>query len=143
MIQFLSQPWPWYIAGVPIGLTVPALLLLGNKSLFRILSPSQKRLIFRHFSPFFSYVAPAMRLQKRKNLQKISLFLPPAENPEQALKYSVFPPISATSVPPVFPPEFLSSNIIGKGSCGICFSWAVLLLVVLLLQQYWQIIRPW
>jgi hypothetical protein len=29
--------------------------------------PSQKRLIFRHFSPFFSYVAPAMRLQKRKN----------------------------------------------------------------------------
>jgi hypothetical protein len=30
-------------------------------------SPSQKRLIFRHFSPFFSYVAPAMRLQKRKN----------------------------------------------------------------------------
>jgi hypothetical protein len=37
------------------------------KSLFRNLSPSQKRLIFRHFSPFFSYVAPAMRLQKRKN----------------------------------------------------------------------------
>ncbi|MEY4203281.1 MAG: hypothetical protein RL013_984 [Bacteroidota bacterium] len=31
MIQFLSQPWPWYIAGVLIGLTVPALLLLGNK----------------------------------------------------------------------------------------------------------------
>ena len=38
-----------------------------SKSLFRILSPSQKRLIFRHFSPFFSCVAPAMRLQKRKN----------------------------------------------------------------------------
>lgn len=31
MIQFLSQPWPWYVAGVLIGLTVPALLLLGNK----------------------------------------------------------------------------------------------------------------
>jgi AraC-like DNA-binding protein len=41
--------------------------LFKSKSLFRILSPSQKRLIFRHFSPFFSYVAPAMRLQKRKN----------------------------------------------------------------------------
>jgi uncharacterized membrane protein YedE/YeeE len=31
MLQFLSQPWPWYVAGVLIGLTVPALLLLGNK----------------------------------------------------------------------------------------------------------------
>lgn len=27
-----SSPWPWYIAGPLIGLTVPALLLLGNKS---------------------------------------------------------------------------------------------------------------
>lgn len=27
----IRQPWPWYIAGVLIGLTVPALLLLGNK----------------------------------------------------------------------------------------------------------------
>jgi uncharacterized membrane protein YedE/YeeE len=32
MIEFLKQPWPWYIAGPLIGLTVPALLLLGNKS---------------------------------------------------------------------------------------------------------------
>ena len=28
----LSQPWPWYIAGPLIGLTVPLLLLLGNKN---------------------------------------------------------------------------------------------------------------
>ncbi len=27
----LKQPWPWYVAGVLIGLTVPVLLLLGNK----------------------------------------------------------------------------------------------------------------
>ena len=27
-----NSPWPWYIAGPLIGLTVPALLLLGNKS---------------------------------------------------------------------------------------------------------------
>lgn len=27
----IRQPWPWYIAGPIIGLTVPALLLLGNK----------------------------------------------------------------------------------------------------------------
>lgn len=31
MIETIRQPWPWYIAGVFIGITVPALLLLGNK----------------------------------------------------------------------------------------------------------------
>ena len=31
-IAWLSQPWPWYVAGPLIGLTVPALLILGNKS---------------------------------------------------------------------------------------------------------------
>ena len=33
MIDYLSQPWPWYIAGPLIGLMVPLLLILGNKSL--------------------------------------------------------------------------------------------------------------
>ena len=28
----MQQPWPWYVAGPLIGLTVPALLILGNKS---------------------------------------------------------------------------------------------------------------
>lgn len=28
----MQQPWPWYIAGPLIGLTVPALLILGNKN---------------------------------------------------------------------------------------------------------------
>lgn len=32
IINFIKQPWPWYIAGPLIGLTVPALLLIGNKS---------------------------------------------------------------------------------------------------------------
>ena len=32
MLDFITQPWPWYIAGPLIGLTVPALLILGNKS---------------------------------------------------------------------------------------------------------------
>ena len=32
MLELLKQPWPWYIAGPLIGLMVPALLLLGNKS---------------------------------------------------------------------------------------------------------------
>jgi uncharacterized membrane protein YedE/YeeE len=32
MIELLSKPWPWYIAGPLIGLTVPTLLILGNKA---------------------------------------------------------------------------------------------------------------
>jgi uncharacterized membrane protein YedE/YeeE len=32
MIEQLQAPWPWYIAGAMIGLIVPALLILGNKS---------------------------------------------------------------------------------------------------------------
>jgi len=31
MLEMLKQPWPWYVAGVIIGLIVPALLILGNK----------------------------------------------------------------------------------------------------------------
>lgn len=31
MIEFLSQPWPWYVAGPIIGLFVPALLIFGGK----------------------------------------------------------------------------------------------------------------
>jgi len=32
MLEILQKPWPWYVAGPLIGLTVPALLLIGNKS---------------------------------------------------------------------------------------------------------------
>ena len=32
MIEFLQKPWPWYIAGPLIGLTVPLLLISGNKT---------------------------------------------------------------------------------------------------------------
>jgi uncharacterized protein len=32
MMELLSKPWPWWIAGPLIGLMVPLLLLLGNKS---------------------------------------------------------------------------------------------------------------
>ena len=31
-LEWLREPWPWYVAGPVIGLTVPLLLLLGNKS---------------------------------------------------------------------------------------------------------------
>ena len=33
MIDFIRQPWPWYVAGPIIGITVPILLLVGNKVL--------------------------------------------------------------------------------------------------------------
>lgn len=32
MLEWLKQPWPWYVAGPLIGLMVPVLLLIGNKS---------------------------------------------------------------------------------------------------------------
>ncbi|MDZ4716024.1 MAG: YeeE/YedE thiosulfate transporter family protein [Cytophagales bacterium] len=31
MIEVIRQPWAWYVGGALIGLTVPALLLMGNK----------------------------------------------------------------------------------------------------------------
>jgi uncharacterized membrane protein YedE/YeeE len=33
MLEWLRNPWPWYVAGPIIGLFVPLLLLIGNKSL--------------------------------------------------------------------------------------------------------------
>lgn len=33
MLEIIREPWPWYVAGTLIGLTVPGLLLLGNKNL--------------------------------------------------------------------------------------------------------------
>ncbi len=32
-MELLYKPWPWYVAGPLIGITVPLLLLLGSKSL--------------------------------------------------------------------------------------------------------------
>lgn len=32
MLEIIKEPWPWYVAGPLIGLTVPALLIMGNKS---------------------------------------------------------------------------------------------------------------
>lgn len=33
ILTLLRKPWPWYVGGPLIGLTVPLLLILGNKSL--------------------------------------------------------------------------------------------------------------
>lgn len=32
MIELLRRPWPWYIAGPLIGMMVPVLLIMGNKT---------------------------------------------------------------------------------------------------------------
>jgi uncharacterized protein len=32
LLNIFTQPWPWYVSGPLIGLTVPLLLLAGNKS---------------------------------------------------------------------------------------------------------------
>jgi uncharacterized membrane protein YedE/YeeE len=32
MLEWIKQPWPWYVAGPLIGLTVPLLLILGNRT---------------------------------------------------------------------------------------------------------------
>lgn len=32
LTEWLRQPWPWYVAGPLIGLTVPALAIIGNRS---------------------------------------------------------------------------------------------------------------
>jgi uncharacterized membrane protein YedE/YeeE len=56
MLSFLSRPWPWWIAGPLIGLTVPLLLILGNKT-FGV-SSSLRHIcaaIFPSRIPFFSY----------------------------------------------------------------------------------------
>jgi len=31
LIELIRQPWPWWVSGPLIGLTVPVLLILGNK----------------------------------------------------------------------------------------------------------------
>jgi uncharacterized membrane protein YedE/YeeE len=31
-LEWIRQPWPWYVAGPLIGLMVPALLIFGNKT---------------------------------------------------------------------------------------------------------------
>jgi uncharacterized membrane protein YedE/YeeE len=56
MLDLIRQPWHWAVAGVLIGLTVPTLLLIGNKS-FGI-SSSLRHICAACFPadiPFFKY----------------------------------------------------------------------------------------
>ncbi|SFW76852.1 YeeE/YedE family protein [Chitinophaga sancti] len=56
LLKLISAPWPWYVAGPIIGLTVPLLLLLGNRP-FGI-SSSLRHICAACFPgkvPFFAY----------------------------------------------------------------------------------------
>ncbi|MBB6002649.1 YeeE/YedE family protein [Arcicella rosea] len=56
MLELIRQPWHWAVAGVLIGLTVPTLLIIGNKS-FGI-SSSLRHICAACFPadiPFFNY----------------------------------------------------------------------------------------
>jgi len=55
-IEWLSRPWPWYVAGPLIGAVVPVLLIMGNKS-FGV-SSSLRHICAACFPagiPFFKY----------------------------------------------------------------------------------------
>ncbi len=55
-MEVLYKPWPWYLAGAVIGLTVPTLLLLGNKKLG--ISSTLRQLCAACYPakiPFFNY----------------------------------------------------------------------------------------
>ena len=55
-MELLYKPWPWYVAGAVIGLTVPTLLLLGNKRLG--ISSTLRQLCAACYPakiPFFNY----------------------------------------------------------------------------------------
>jgi uncharacterized membrane protein YedE/YeeE len=54
--EWIKQPWPWYVAGPLIGLTVPLLLIMGNKT-FGV-SSSLRHICAACFPaniPFFKY----------------------------------------------------------------------------------------
>lgn len=56
LIEALKQPWPWWIAGGMIGLIVPLLLLIGNKTFG--LSSNLRHICAACFPaniPFFKY----------------------------------------------------------------------------------------
>ena len=56
LLEGLQKPWPWYVSGPLIGLIVPTLLVLGNKSFG--MSSSLRHICAACFPakiPFFNY----------------------------------------------------------------------------------------
>lgn len=55
ILTFLTQPWPWYIAGPIIGLTVPLLQLIGNKQFGISANLRHACAMLSNKVPFFNY----------------------------------------------------------------------------------------
>jgi uncharacterized membrane protein YedE/YeeE len=56
MIEWIKNPWPWYIGGPLIGLTVPLLLIFGNKRLGSFFfTSSHLRDVLSRQCQFFKY----------------------------------------------------------------------------------------
>ena len=55
ILDLLRQPWPWYVAGSLIGLTVPALLFLGNKHFGISANLRHVCAMIPNKNPFFNY----------------------------------------------------------------------------------------
>jgi hypothetical protein len=55
ILELIRQPWPWYIAGPLVGLTVPALLILGNKSWYMVLYDTLVRCVCQQ-APFLHMI---------------------------------------------------------------------------------------
>ena len=69
MIEWLKQPWPWYISGPLLGLMVPILLFLSNKH-FSVSSS------FRHMcAAIFRFKAEYFRYDWKKNVWNIVLVI--------------------------------------------------------------------
>jgi uncharacterized membrane protein YedE/YeeE len=55
LIGILRSPWPWYVSGPLIGLTVPLLLLLGNKAFGISSNLRHVCAMIPNRNPFFNY----------------------------------------------------------------------------------------
>lgn len=55
IFEFLTRPWPWYVAGPLIGLTVPVLLLIGNKHFGISANLRHMCAMLPNKVPFFNY----------------------------------------------------------------------------------------
>ncbi|MEX2540442.1 MAG: YeeE/YedE thiosulfate transporter family protein [Trueperaceae bacterium] len=55
IIGILRSPWPWYVAGPLIGLTVPLLLVLGNKAFGVSSNIRHLCAMIPNSNPFFNY----------------------------------------------------------------------------------------
>jgi len=83
-IELIRQPWTWYVAGPLIGLTVPTLLLIGNKS-FGI-SSSLRHICAACFPANISF----FKYDWKKEIWNLGLFINrPSTNTEGEFRWRV------------------------------------------------------